>query len=115
MVQLEDQSRAHNNSAVAAGGCAFVQKVRSRIDGRSRNSVIALVQRIEYIGAKLESNGFADARVFDNAEVNIFDAVRAQNVSTSIADALSGRERREQIRTGVSRRPRAALRLNFPY
>jgi len=69
----------------------LIEEIRAGVNGGVGNAEVALIKNIEHIGAKLNADGLADAGVFDNAEINISDAVSPQNISSRVADALSGR------------------------
>src|SRR5689334_17017859 len=95
LCELEHISYADNDTTIAAVCPPLVQKVRGR-NCRVWNTEISRVSEVEEISAKLQALILTDARVLQNSEINVVDSVRAQNVSSRIADALCRRDRAEQ-------------------
>src|SRR5918994_1151441 len=92
---LEHVPQPDDDATVAAVRAPLVEEVRVR-DGRGRDAEVARVGEVKEVGPELEAVALADPRVLQDAEVDVVDAVRAQDVATGIADALARPEGAEE-------------------
>jgi len=95
---LENVPNGDDYAAVAAVRSPLVKEssVRHR---RIRNSELTRIEGIVEIGSKLKLLVLSDARVLQNAKINVVDAVGTKNISTCASDALPRAQRLEE---GVS-------------
>src|SRR5207245_5731759 len=92
---LKKVPQRQHDAAAAAVGTPLVQEIR-RADGRVRNAEVARVGRVVKLRAELQRVAFGDAGILEEAQVEVPDAVGAQDVAAKVAKRRGGGDAREQ-------------------
>lgn len=86
--QLEDQSSAENDTAIAAVRRPLV-KERPGVHRGRRDAEVAGVRGVEHVGPELRANALPYASVLDDPEVEVANTIGAQDVTAGAAEALA--------------------------
>src|SRR6185503_769739 len=95
---LKDVADTNDDASITAVSSPLIEEVCRR-NCRVGNSEISRGGEVEEVSTKLQALILADSRVLQNAEINVIDSIRTQDVASCVADSLLRSDRAEQRTT----------------
>src|SRR6185295_7587965 len=83
---LKHVADTNDDASIAAVSSPLIEEVCRR-HCRVGNSEISRVSEVEEVSTKLQALILADSRVLQNAEINVIDSIRTQDVTSRVADS----------------------------